>query len=100
MPNLRVPQNYAGAYNATSLITHNAGSTLTLCACAHIVSEVTGAVVAITSWSQDLTGVPGYSGVTFKSTAGITASKAEHSEGVRPANMEADLFLIAAGITE
>lgn len=100
MPNLRVPQNYAGAYTASSLITHLAGATLTVCACAHIVSEVTGAVVAITSWSQDLTGVPGYVGVTFKSTTGITASKMESSEGIRPANMEADLFLIAAGITE
>lgn len=100
MPNLRVPQNHQGAYNATSLITHLAGATLTLCACAYIVSEVNGDVVAITSWSQDLTSVPGYSGVTFKSTSGITASKAEASEGIRPANMEADLFLVAAGITE
>lgn len=100
MPNLRVPQNYQGAYNATSLITHLAGATLTVCVCAHVVSEVNGDVVAITSWSQDLSSVPGYPGVTFKSTAGITASKAEHSEGARPANMEADLFLVSAGITE
>lgn len=100
MANLRVPQNYQGAYSVSSLITHLAGSTLTMCACAHIVSEVTGAVVAITSWSQDLTGVPGYAGVTFKTTSGVTASKAESSEGIRPSNMEADLFLIAAGITE
>lgn len=100
MPNLRIPQNYQGAYSASSLITHLAGATLTVCASAHIVSEVTGAVVAITSWSQDLTSVPGYSGVTFKTTSGITASKAEASEGTRPANMEADLFLLAAGITE
>ncbi|HEX5704883.1 MAG TPA: DUF2163 domain-containing protein [Pyrinomonadaceae bacterium] len=100
MPNLRIPQNYQGAYSATSLITHLAGATLTVCVCAHVVSEVNGDVVAITSWSQDLTSVPGYPGVTFKSTAGITASKAEHSEGARPANMEADLFLVSAGITE
>ena len=100
MPNLRVPQNWQAPYDATSLITHLSKATLTPCACAHLVSEVTGQVVAITSWSQDLTSVPGYPGVTFKSTAGITASKAEHSEGIRPANMEADLFLIAAGITE
>lgn len=100
MPNLRVPQNFTGGYSASDLITHLAGATLTVCACAHIVSEVTGDVVAITSWSQDLTGVPGYVGVTFKSTSGIAASKAEHSEGIRPANMEADLFLVAAGITE
>lgn len=97
---MRVPQNYQSPYDATSLITHLSGSTITPCVCAHIVSEIDGTVIGITSASSDLTGVPGYVGVTFKSTTGVTASNAEHPSGTSPANMEADLFLITAGITE
>lgn len=97
---MRVPVNFTGIYDATSLVTHMAGVTLTVCVCAHIVSEIDASVIGITSFSSDLTGVPGYAGVTFKSTTGITASKVEHPSDLTPTNMEADLFLIAAGITE
>jgi uncharacterized phage protein (TIGR02218 family) len=54
----------------------------------------------MTSWSEDLKNVPGYPGVTFKSTTGVTASKVEAVEGSRPTNMEADVFLLTAGISE
>lgn len=97
---MRIPQNVLSPYDSTSLITHLSGSTITPCVCAHIVSEIDSTVIGITSASSDLTGVPGYPGVTFKSTSGITSSKAEHPSGTSPANMEADLFLITAGITE
>lgn len=100
MSNLRIPTNYTGIYDATSLIAHMAGSTLTMCVCAHIVSPLDSSVVAMTSYSSDLTNVPGYPGVTFKSTTGVTASKVEHPSDITPWNMEADLFLVAAGITE
>ena len=97
---LRVPQNATGIYDATSLITHLAGSTLTVCVCAHIVAPIGGTVIGITSYSSDLTGVPGYTGVTFKSTTGVSASKVEYPDGAKPTNLETDLFLITAGITE
>lgn len=100
MANLRLPLNFTGGYSASDLITHNSKSTLSLCACIHLVSEVTAQVVAITSWSSDLTSVPGYAGVTFKSTSGVAASKVEHSEGARPANMEGDIFLLTASVSE
>ena len=73
---------------------------MTLCVCAWIQSEIDSTQIGITSLDRDLTGLPGYVGVTFKSTTGVTASKEEHPSGTTPANMEADLFLIAAGITE
>lgn len=98
--NLRAPVNFQSPYDVTSLITHKGGSTTTLCVCAYIVSVVTGAVVAITSWSEDLRSVPGYPSVVFRSTSGVTSSKVEHVEGSKPANMEADVFLVTAGITE
>lgn len=97
---LRVPVNATGIYDATSLITHMAGATTTLCACAHITAAIGSTVIGITSYSSDLTGLPGYVGVTFKSTTGATASKVENTDGARPTNLETDLFLITAGITE
>lgn len=98
--NLRKPINFQSPYDVTSLITHRGQSTTTQCVCAYVVSEVTGAVVGITSWSEDLRNVPGYPGVVFKSTTGVTASKAEITEGSHPANMETDIFLLTAGISE
>lgn len=97
---LRTPVNFTGIYDATSLITHLSGSTLTVCVCAYITPTIGSGAIGITSLNTDLTGVPGYVGVTFKSTTGVTSSKVEHPVGTSPANMETDLFLIAAGITE
>lgn len=99
MPNLRIPQNFTGAYNATSLITHQGQSTTTLCACFYAVAA-DGTVVAMTSYSSNLTGVPGYPGVTFKHTTGVSASKTEDYSGAQAGQMEVDVFLVAAGITE
>lgn len=100
MTNLRVPVNATGIYDSTSLITHLAGSALTVCVGVYIVSPIDSSAIGITSYSSDLTSVPGYVGVTFKSTTGATASKVENPSGSTPANMETDLFLIAAGLTE
>lgn len=100
MTNLRVPVNATGGFTSADLINHLSGSTLTVCVCAYVVSPIDASVIGITSYSSDLTGLPGYPGVTFKSTTGVTASKVEHSDGAQPSNMETDLFLITAGITE
>lgn len=99
MPLLRTPQNVQAPYDATSLPTHLAGATLTPCVSAYLVSPIDASIVGVTSWSQNLTGVPGYDGVTFKSTSGMTGSNVESQPG-KPTNMEADLFLVAAGISE
>jgi uncharacterized phage protein (TIGR02218 family) len=100
MANLRVPQNWQSPYDATSLITHIGKATTTLAACFIATSEIDGTIVAMTSFSSDLTGVPGYSGVTFKRNTGVTASQLESSSGNAFSEMEASLFLLAAGITE
>ena len=100
MPNLRTPTNVTGIYDVTSLITHMGQSTTTLCACFYTVSPIDASVVAMTSYSSDLTGVPGYVGVTFKHTTGVSASKTEDYSGNQAGQMEVDVFLKAAGITE
>lgn len=97
---LRVAQNFDSPYDATSLPAHFAKTTTTVCVCAHIVSPIDGTVIGITSLSQNLTSIPGYPGVTFKSTSGMSASNVEAQQGQAATNMEADLFLITAGITE
>lgn len=98
--NLRKPVNFQSPYDVTSLIAHRQKSTTTQCVCAYIVSAVTGQTLGITSWSEDLRNVPGYPGIVFKSTVGVTASILEVEEGSKPANMEADVFLVSAGISE
>lgn len=97
---LRQPQNFASPYDVTSLPNHYKGSTLTLCACLYAISPIDGTVKAATSWSRDLTGVPGYPGVTFKSTGGVSASNVEGQQGQAPTNMELNFFLMSAGISE
>lgn len=100
MANLRVPVNFTGGFTAADLINHLAGSSLTVCVCAYIVSTIGATTIGITSHSSDLTSVPGYPGVTFKSTTGVTASKVEYPGALSAWNMEADLFMVAAGISE
>lgn len=100
MSNLRLPQNFQSPYDVTSLITHNQGVTTTLAACFYALSAVDGTVVAMTSFSSDLTGVPGYPGVTFKRNTGVTASQLQSNAGNAFSQMEASVFLIAAGISE
>lgn len=97
---LRQPVNFASPYSITSLPAHFAQSTTSICVCAHIVSPIDASVIGITSWSRNLTGVPGYVGVVFKSTTGMSASNVEAQQGQAATNMEADVFLLAAGITE
>ena len=77
-----------------------AGATLTMCVCAYIVSPIDASVIGITSFSSNLTSVPGYVGVTFRATTGVTPSKSEHPSDLSPTNMEADFFLMALGLTE
>jgi uncharacterized phage protein (TIGR02218 family) len=100
MSNLRVPVNFTGGYTVADLVAHMAQAVTTLCVCAHIVSPIDATEIGITSLDTDLTGVPGYSGVTFRSTTGVVASKIEHPGGISPSNMEADFFLVALGLTE
>lgn len=100
MPNLRTPVNYQSPYDATSLITHIGKASTSLAACFYAVSEITGSVVAMTSYSENLTTVPGYPGVTFKRNTGVTASQLQSEAGNAFSQMEASLFLLAAGITE
>jgi uncharacterized phage protein (TIGR02218 family) len=100
MSNLRLPVNFTGGYSVADLITHQGQSSTTLCACFYAVSPIDSTVVAMTSLDRDLTGLPGYSGVTFKSTTGVSASKSEDYSGAQSGQMEVDVFLIAAGITE
>ncbi len=97
---LRVPVNFQAPYDVTSLNTHWSKSSMTPCVLVHIASPIDATIIGITSWSQNITGVPGYSGVTFKSTSGMTASNVETQQGQAATNMEAQLFLITAGITE
>ncbi len=99
MPNLRVPVNFQSPYDATSLITHMGKSTTTLCACFYAVAG-DSTVVAMTSYSSDLSGLPGYPGVTFRHTTGVSASKTEDYSGSQSGQMEVDVFLKANGITE
>lgn len=100
MPNLRTPVNFQGAYDATSLITHIGKATTTLAACFIATSELDGTVVAMTSYSSDLTVVPGYPGVTFKRNTGVSSSQLQSESGNAFSQMEASLFLLTAGITE
>lgn len=100
MPNLRVPQNFTGGYVAADLITHLGKATTTLCACFIATSAIDASVVAMTSYSSDLTGVPGYPGVTFKRNTGVSASQLQSDAGNAFSQMEASMFLLAAGITE
>ena len=100
MSNLRISVNFQSPYTAASLIAHQAQSTTTLCACFYAVSMIDGSVIAMTSYSADLSSVPGYLGVTFKHTTGVSASKTEDYAGNQAGQMEVDVFLVAAGITE
>src|SRR6266498_3753612 len=100
MPNLRVPQNFTGGYTAADLITHTGKTSTTLCACFIATSPLDGTVVAMTSYSSDLTGVPGYPGITFKRNSGVTSSQLQSDSGNAFSQMEASLFLLTAGITE
>lgn len=98
--NLRVPVNFTGGYTAADLIAHLQLPTTTLCACFIATSELDGTVVAMTSYSSDLIGVPGYVGVTFKRNTGVSSSQLQSESGNAFSQMEASLFLLAAGITE
>jgi uncharacterized phage protein (TIGR02218 family) len=65
-----------------------------------MVSAVGNLIVAVTDWRGGLTGVPGYPGVTFKHTVGLTASKLQHPSEISATNLEADFFVNAEGMTE
>jgi uncharacterized phage protein (TIGR02218 family) len=101
MPNLRVPKNFQSPYDAVSLIEFLSKSTIDgICTGAYMVSAIGNIIVAVTDRRGGLTNVPGYPGVTFKHTIGLTASKVQHPADVDPANLEADFFVSSAGITE
>lgn len=100
MSNLRVPVNATGGYTSADLIAHIQLATTSLAACLYAVSPIDASVVAMTSFSSDLTGVPGYPGVTFKRNTGVVASQLQADAGNAFSQMEASLFLLSAGISE
>lgn len=97
--NLRVPQNFQSPYTATSLLDYFASASFNVCLGAHTVSS-SGLVSAVTSWSRNLTGIPGYPGVTFSSVGGVTPSQFEQPSGLDATNMEQDVFLMPLGLDE
>lgn len=97
---LRVPQNWQSPYDVTSLITHLGKASTTLCACFYAVSPVDASVVAMTSYSSNLTALPGYPGATFKRNTGVIASQMQSESGSAFSQMEATMFLAVAGISE
>lgn len=100
MANQRIPQNWQAPYTATSLLEHFASSTLTVATCAYLVSSIGGLVKAVTSYSSDLSGLPGYDGVTFQFTAGASPSRVEYPAQLAPTNLEQDLFMLSFGLSE
>lgn len=101
MPNLRIPQNWQSPSDVNSLITFHASTAIEgLCTCAYMVSAIGNIVVGVTDWGSNLTSVPGYPGVTFKSTIGMRASRLEQPSGVDPANIEIDVFISSAALSE
>src|SRR5678816_3595172 len=101
MSNLRTAVNWQSPSTATSLITYHGKTAIeSLCTCAYMVSSIGSIVAGVTDWSDDLTGVPGYPGVTFKHTTGMRASKVEHPERADASNLEIDVFISAAALTK
>ena len=101
MPNLRVPQNWQSPSTVDSLITFFGKTAIeSICTCAYMVSAIGSITIGITDWTDDLTSVPGYPGITFKHTTGIALSKLEHPQGTDPVNVEAEVFISSAGLTE
>lgn len=101
MANLRKPVNYQSPYDATSLISFLGKRAIDgICTAAYMVSAVGSVAVAVTDRRGGLTNVPGYPGVTFKHTIGLTASRVEHPAGIEAANLEADFFVNDEGLKE
>lgn len=100
MANLRIPQNWQAPFTASSLIDHLASSTLTVAVCAYLQSSIGNITVGVTSHSSDLSGLPGYPGVTFKFTTGPSPSRVEHPAQLNPTNMEQDLLMLTFGLAE
>lgn len=98
--NLRVPVNYQSPYTASSLLDYFASASFNVALGAYTVSSVGGIVSAVTSWSSDIVGVPGYPGVTFSAVGGATPSRFEQPSGLDATNMEQDLFLMPLGLEE
>lgn len=98
--NLRVPVNYQSPHTASSLLNYFASASFNVCLGAYTVSSIGGIVSAVTSWSNDITNVPGYAGVTFSSVGGVTPSQYEQPSGLDAVNMEQDVFLMPLGLDE
>jgi len=100
MSNLRTPVNFQSPYTASSLLGYFASASFSIAIGAHTVASIGGAVSAVTSWSNNIVSVPGYPGVTFSSTGGVTPSRFEQPSGLDASNMEQDLFLMPLGLDE
>lgn len=100
MANLRTPVNYQSPYTSASLLDYFAASSLSVAVGAHTTASIGSQVSAVTSWSRDITGVPGYPGITFSSAGGVTPSQYEQPSGLDSSNMEQDLFLMPLGLDD
>lgn len=101
MSNLRKPVNYQSPSDVTSLIGFLSKTAIDgICTGAYMVSAIGNIIVAVTDRRRGLIGVPGYPGVTFKHTIGLTASRVEYPSGTDAANLEADFFVNSEGLTE
>ncbi len=100
MANLRTPVNYQSPYTVASLLDYFASASLSVAIGAHTVASIGSAVSAVTSWSRDVAGVPGYAGVTFSSAGGTTPSQYEQPSGLDATNMEQDVFAMPLGLDD
>lgn len=101
MSNLRKAVNLQSPYTETSLAEFRSKTVIDgICTAAYMVSAIGNVTVAVTDRQGGLTGVPGYPGVTFKHTIGLTASRVEHPAGTDATNLEADFFVNDEGLKE
>lgn len=99
--NLRKAVNYQSPYTETSLSEFRSKTAIDgICTAAYMVSSVGSVTVAVTDRQGGLTGLPGYPGVIFKHTIGLTASRVEHPAGTDATNLEADFFVNDEGLKE
>lgn len=96
----RTSRNYTAPSNANSLKTHLQGVGLTICTCWKVTSADGTRVLGFTSLDQDLAGLTGHSGVTFKHATGLSPSAIESASGLAVPNQEVDAILSSNAITE
>jgi uncharacterized phage protein (TIGR02218 family) len=90
----RTPQNFSGIYDATSLKTHIAKASTSLCACLKITPTNGGAAACYTTHSADIT----LGADTFRHSPGFIPSEVEFAVG-GVSNLDLEIPFSANGIT-